>query len=78
MLGLDMLPAVGVHAYVSGGVHAMHTVFLSLYRRLKKKKATGGHFCPSVAPAVWDRYNSKPNLNPKLQLMSSAFSTFKS
>lgn len=32
MLGLDMLPAVGVHAYVSGGVHAMHTVFLALYR----------------------------------------------
>lgn len=45
---------------------------------VKKKKATGGHSCPSVAPVVWGRYNSKPNLNPKLQLMSSAFSTFKS
>lgn len=33
---------------------------------------------PSVAPVVWGRYNSKPNLNPKLQLMSSAFRTFRS
>lgn len=33
---------------------------------------------PSVAPAVCCHYNSKPNLNPKLQLMSSAFRTFKS
>lgn len=42
---------------------------------VKKKKATGGHFCPSVAPVVWGRYNSKPNLNPKLQLTWFAFKT---
>lgn len=37
MLGLDMLPAVGVHAYVSGGVHAMHTVFSNIIPCVKKE-----------------------------------------
>lgn len=41
----------------------------------EKRKQPAGIVCPSVAPVVWGRYNSKPNLNPKLQLTWFAFKT---